>query len=156
MIIISKYLSSELRPKEHLEFSEDGTILSYRQPKSYVFEPSLSAGSEDDNFTSVNLPLLVSWWIIFGVAYIRGFTVIHTCTCMNYRKTSNISHTKYQNLNFLTSSWSCLCPIHWSQVLSWEWRCSWSSANRQCSNCISVINKFIAYRKVWLILEFWQ
>ena len=25
----------------------------------------------------------------------------------------------------LVSSCSCLCPIHWSQVLSWELRCSW-------------------------------
>ena len=37
---------------------------------------------------------------------------------------------------FLVSSCSGLCPIHWSQVLSWEWRCSWSSANRRCSNYI--------------------
>ena len=29
----------------------------------------------------------------------------------------------------LVSSCSCLCPIHWSQVLSREWRCSWSSAD---------------------------
>ena len=46
---------------------------------------------------------------------------------------------------FLVSSCSCLCPIHWSQVLSWEWRCSWSSADRRCFNCIWVINNFIAY-----------
>ena len=44
---------------------------------------------------------------------------------------------------FLVSSWSCLCSIHWSQVLSQEWRCIWSSADRRCSN-IWVIN-FIAY-----------
>ena len=30
-------------------------------------------------------------------------------------------------------------------VLSWEWRCSWSSADRRCSNYIWVINNFIAY-----------
>ena len=45
----------------------------------------------------------------------------------------------------LVSSCSCLCPIHWSQVLSWEWECSWSSADRHCSNYIWVINNFIAY-----------
>ena len=43
------------------------------------------------------------------------------------------------------SSWSCLCPIHWSQVLSRGWRCSWSSADRRCSNYIWVINNFIAW-----------
>ena len=26
----------------------------------------------------------------------------------------------------LVLSYSCLCPVHWSQVLSWEWRCSWA------------------------------
>ena len=46
---------------------------------------------------------------------------------------------------FLISSCSCLCPIHWSQMLSWEWRCSWSSADRRCSNYIWVTNNFIAY-----------
>ena len=42
---------------------------------------------------------------------------------------------------------SCIClgPIYWSQVLSREWRCSWSSANRRCSNYIWVINNLIAY-----------
>ena len=41
---------------------------------------------------------------------------------------------------FLVSSCSCLCPIHWSQVLSREWTCSWSSTD----NCIWVIKNFIA------------
>ena len=34
---------------------------------------------------------------------------------------------------FLVSSCSWLCPIHWSQVLRCEWRCSWSSADRRWS-----------------------
>ena len=37
---------------------------------------------------------------------------------------------------FLISSFSCLCPIHWSQVLSRWWRCSWSSTDRRCPNYI--------------------
>ena len=56
---------------------------------------------------------------------------------------------------FLILSCSCLCPIHWSQVLSREWRCSWSNAGRRCSNYIWVINNLIAY-KGDLILEIWQ
>ena len=48
----------------------------------------------------------------------------------------------------LVSSCRCLCPIHWSQVLSWEWRCSWSSADRRCSIYIWMINNFIAYSGV--------
>ena len=55
---------------------------------------------------------------------------------------------------FLISSCSCLCPIYWSQLLSRKWRCSWRSADRQCSNYIWVINNFITYKGV-LILEVW-
>ena len=55
---------------------------------------------------------------------------------------------------FLVSSCSCLCPIHWSKVLSREWRCSWNSADRRCSNYIWVINNFIAYRGAFYIRGF--
>ena len=54
----------------------------------------------------------------------------------------------WTNANLLLigpSSCSCLCPIHWSQVLNQEWRCSWSSANRRCSDYIWVIKNFIAF-----------
>ena len=45
----------------------------------------------------------------------------------------------------LVASCSCVFPIHWSLVLSREWRCSWSSAVRWCSNYIWVIANFISY-----------
>ena len=70
----------------------------------------------------------------------RDFT---TWQVLGYCKTSSISHTNSQM--FLISSYSCLYPIHWSQVLSQVWRCGWSSADRRCSNYIWVINNFIAY-----------
>ena len=46
---------------------------------------------------------------------------------------------------FLVSSYNCLYPIQWSLVLSREWRCSWSSTDRRCSNYIWVIDNFIAF-----------
>ena len=52
---------------------------------------------------------------------------------------------------FFVWSCSCLCSIHWSQVLSREWRCSWISADWWCSNYIWVINNFIAYEGVTYI-----
>ena len=55
---------------------------------------------------------------------------------------------------FLVSSRSCLRSIHWSQVLSWEWKCSWSSADSRCSNYIWVINNFIAYEGATYIRGF--
>ena len=44
--------------------------------------------------------------------------------------------------------WSCrsLCTIHWTQELCREWRCSWSSTDRRCSNYIWVINDYFAYK----------
>ena len=42
-------------------------------------------------------------------------------------------------------SCGCLCRIPASQMLSRKWRCSWSSADRRCSNYIWVIDNFIAY-----------
>ena len=44
------------------------------------------------------------------------------------------------------SSCSCLCPIHWSQMLSREWRCSWSSTDSRCPNYIWLIDNLIAYQ----------
>ena len=68
---------------------------------------------------------------------------------------SNIRRTKSTNLNDSLSSRSHICPLHWGQVLSREWICSWSSADRRCSNYIWVINNLIAYY-VRLILETWR
>ena len=45
---------------------------------------------------------------------------------------------------FLVSSLPLPNPL--KPVLSREWRCSWSSAHRRCSNCIWVINNSIAYQ----------
>ena len=54
----------------------------------------------------------------------------------------------------LVSSCCCLCSIHWGQLLSREWRCSWSSTDRRCSNYIWMIINFISIN-VHLILEVW-
>ena len=66
-----------------------------------------------------------------------------TCDVNLYCQTSNIRHQIPTSM-FLFLPWSCLCSIHWSQVLSQEWRCSWSSASRRCSNYIWVINNLMA------------
>ena len=64
----------------------------------------------------------------------------------NYRQIPNISRTKSQTDMFLILSCSSHRQIHWSHVLSREWRCSWSSADRRCSNYIWMINNFGAYQ----------
>ena len=58
-----------------------------------------------------------------------------------YCQISNIRHTKYQNLNVSRLVLQLSLPN-----LSWEWRCSWSSADRRCSNYIWVINNLTAHK----------
>ena len=65
---------------------------------------------------------------------------------LEYRQVSNIRRTKSQHLKILKLSCCCLCRIPWSQMLSRERRCSWSSADRRCSNYMWVIDNFIAYQ----------
>ena len=66
-----------------------------------------------------------------------------------YLKTSNIRRIKSPNLNVSRLVLQLSLPwIHWSQVLGQEWRCSWSSADRRCSNSAWVINNSIAYNSV--------
>ena len=54
----------------------------------------------------------------------------------------------------LVSHCCCLCSIYLKEVLSWEWRCSCSSADRRCSNYIKVINNLIAYYDASYIRNF--
>ena len=53
----------------------------------------------------------------------------------------------------LVSSWSCFCPIYWSQVLSREWG-YWSRADRRCPNYTCVINNLIANQRCYLHWRF--
>ena len=48
---------------------------------------------------------------------------------------SNISHNE-------STSPNVFCPIHWSQLLNWGWRCS--NVDKRCFNYIWVINNLIA------------
>ena len=99
----------------------------------------------------------ISRHLIFKrVTATEGTRIVVHCTSNEYYcQSSNIRLTKAQTLYmFLISFCSCLCRIHWSQVLSREWRCSWSSAARRCSNYIWVTNNFIAYHGAPYIRDF--
>ena len=61
-----------------------------------------------------------------------------------YRQVSNTSRTKSQHLKDSRTVLRLSLPNPWSQMLSRDWRCSWSSADRRCSNYIWVIDNFIA------------
>ena len=91
--------------------------------------------------------------MIFGMSGSRceGITVAMSSSTIYHQ----ICVLNPKFLMFLVSSCSCLCPIHWSQVLSQEWKCSWSSADRRCSNYIWVINKFIAHLSSLVQNQIW-
>ena len=60
---------------------------------------------------------------------------------------------------YLVWSYSCLCPIHWSQVLSREWRCSWSSADTGPTGDAPTTSEWstiLLRTKVRCVLEVWQ
>ena len=77
-------------------------------------------------------------------------------------------HYKCARFNFALPS-NHLCKTHQIQQIKCflarflfrqEWRCSWSSADRRCSNYIWVVSKFIAYEAAtysrdWTVLHFW-
>ena len=67
-----------------------------------------------------------------------------------YCQTSNISRTKSQNLNVYHLVLQLFfCPIHGSQVFSWEWKYSWSTTDSRCSNVVLQLHlcdqQFYAY-----------
>ena len=90
----------------------------------------------------------------------RGHWMLCNWSLSSHNKTNTtVKHLVLVAVNpkiqmFLISSCSCLCSIHWSQVLSREWRCSWSSADRRCSNYIWVIDNFIVYEGATYIRGF--
>ena len=81
---------------------------------------------------------------------------ISICNKSMYSKISNISHTKFQNFSVSRLGFKLICAIYWSQVLSGKWRCSWSSADRQCSLVTSEWSTIKLPTKASLILETWR
>ena len=64
----------------------------------------------------------------------------------SYRKISNISRTESSTLTVSRLVLQLSFPNPMKPGVSREWRCSWSSADRRCSNYIWVIDNFIAYQ----------
>ena len=73
---------------------------------------------------------------------------IYIMLCQQWNKTVKSSN-QHKLLYICFGSCSCLCPIHWRQVLSREWRCNWSMH-------IWVISKFIVYKGAAYIRGWWN
>ena len=69
----------------------------------------------------------------------------------HYHKTSNIRAPNPKTSVILVSSCSCFRPIHWSQVLSWEWRC-WKGDAPTTSEWSTILLP----TKAHLVLEVWR
>ena len=95
--------------------------------------------------------LLLRWLQPLCRIYHKTCTLLcFACLCCGYNMGTTVKSLIYGTPNpktymILVLFCICLCPIYWSQVLSREWRCSWSSAGRRCSNYIWVINNLVAY-----------
>ncbi|XP_072517666.1 lysosome membrane protein 2c [Salminus brasiliensis] len=58
VIEVGPYTYRELRPMESVTFMENGTKVAAVNPKTYMFEPNMSRGLEDDLIRTVNIPAL--------------------------------------------------------------------------------------------------
>ena len=97
------------------------------------------------------MSLLCSYWfwVIAGWKQGNSYTTLPvSCGRIvdNTVKFPILDALNHKTWMFLLSSHSCLCTIYWSKVLSQEWRCNWSSADRRSSKYIWVINNFIVRR----------
>ena len=72
------------------------------------------------------IPLDSQWWFTQAPSYMPYSHTIRS----TYHQISNISRTKSQSFNDSRIVLQLSFPIHWSQVVSREWICSWSSADR--------------------------
>ncbi|KAM9450699.1 lysosome membrane protein 2c [Clarias gariepinus] len=58
VIEIGPYTYREYRPMEGVNFMDNGTKVAAVNPKTYIFEPNMSRGSEDDIIRTVNIPAM--------------------------------------------------------------------------------------------------
>lgn len=55
---LGPYVYTLRETKENVKYEDDGTIVEYQGKPTYFFQPHLSAGSENDLITTVNIPFV--------------------------------------------------------------------------------------------------
>ena len=103
---------------------------------------------------------MVDYWMSnYNTMKVSSKSVLHIVHVVAgpriYREISNIRCTKSQNLHDSCVVLQLSLPNPLKSGTRSRRRCSWSIADRPCSNYIWVINNFILPSKVWLILEIW-
>ena len=90
--------------------------------------------------------LVLLCWLL---TYIDAYIMKKKCTLSNLQyKTPNPNTWMF----LVSFSVLCLCPIHWSQVSSWEWRYVVGAAPTGDAPTTSEWSAILLPTKVWLIL----
>ena len=115
--------------------SSTGTLISYLTSNSHAFTSDMIS-AENYYLKKSNILIYASsvtykgftkhpWFKIWRMS----FSITKTPTTLRNR----IRLSVYSEMTNIRRT-SCICPIHRNQVLRQEWRCSWISAHRRCSN----------------------
>ncbi|XP_035246443.1 lysosome membrane protein 2c [Anguilla anguilla] len=87
---IGPYTYREFRPMEQVSFSENGTRVSAVNPKTYVFEPSMSVGPESDLIRTVNIPAVTAMEMF---KHSRGMSIVISALLKSTNEALFMTHT---------------------------------------------------------------
>ncbi|TSK72059.1 Lysosome membrane protein 2 [Bagarius yarrelli] len=74
VIELGPYTYREYRPMEEVNFMDNDTKVAAVNPKTYIFEPNMSRGSEDDIIRTVNIPIM-TLMEKFQDSFLRGIII---------------------------------------------------------------------------------
>ena len=160
-MIRAKELWRKYKTHTHFKLGQKYIVVQYI-PQIYTwfaiymfrFSSGITSLSLRQSYNVVRVPENKPWWLWIASShgspenarYGHNKTMSNKTMSISYwmhHQTSNKRGTKPQKLNVLSRL--AVVVAQSSQVLSREWRCSWSSADRRCSNYIWVISNCIAY-----------
>ncbi|XP_072261661.1 lysosome membrane protein 2 [Pyxicephalus adspersus] len=96
---IGPYVYREYRPKENVEFLENGTEVSAVNPKTYVFEPDLSKGNPaTDLIRTVNIPAVTLMDMVLKNKYADLLTPILQLALKAYKEGIFTTRTVHEML----------------------------------------------------------
>ena len=85
------------------------------------------------------------WQLSLGCITDLSYKLLHLHCKSRYHQSSHRRHTIFLHLNISLSFCCCFCSIQSGRLWSRKRTCSYSSANRRCSNYIWVIYNYFAY-----------
>ncbi|XP_068127176.1 lysosome membrane protein 2 [Hyperolius riggenbachi] len=96
---LGPYVYREYRPKENIEFLENGTEVSAINPKTYVFEPELSKGDPKiDKVRTVNIPVVTLLEMVKNLEYVKFIAPIVKAALVTYGEGMFVTRTVHELL----------------------------------------------------------